>query len=271
MTRLDSCRVGNREWGLRPQTPPPTEMGVVVCVGTAKFIGSVSAPEMPAVHAAPLALSGWWFGCPGAGPIRACHRLGLPAAVLTSSQGPGNNGQARAWAGERIPGPPACQPAWIANGMNTSQAATSRWRAAWFALSGPRSRGTVFGVLPLLRKRRVRSGAGWATANGACAREPHHPPRWAFLSAPVALSGWWFGCPGAGPIRACHRLGLPATELMKQCWCAYPAQRERGPENGYPDRRPAKALNAPRTDRPPVSNPPTPTTAAHSRTAGSGR
>ena len=39
-TALTPClvdhRVGNREWGLRPRTPPPTEMGVVAHDGTAK-------------------------------------------------------------------------------------------------------------------------------------------------------------------------------------------------------------------------------------------
>ena len=68
------------------------------------------------------------------------------------------------------------------------RAANSRWRAAWFAFSGPRSRITVLGVLPLLRQCDVWLAAGWATANGACAREPHHPPRWA----------WWRAKPAVG-------------------------------------------------------------------------
>jgi hypothetical protein len=59
----------------------------------------------------------------------------------------------------------------------------------------------------------------------------------------MLLLGWWFGCPGAGPIRACHRLGKSATVLMNECLHADAVQRERGPENGYPDRRPAKDLN----------------------------
>ena len=33
---LVCCLVGNRKWGLRPQTPPPAEMGVVAGDGTAK-------------------------------------------------------------------------------------------------------------------------------------------------------------------------------------------------------------------------------------------
>ena len=68
------------------------------------------------------------------------------------------------------------------------RAANSRWRAAWFAFSGPRSRITVLGVLPLLRQCDVWLAAGWATANGACAREPHRPPR----------SAWWRAKPAVG-------------------------------------------------------------------------
>ena len=67
---------------------------------------------------------------------------------------------------------------------------TSHWRAAWFAFSGPRSRWTAFGGLRLLRQRDVWLAAGWATANGACAREPRHPPRWEhglFLAPPYPL------------------------------------------------------------------------------------
>ena len=199
-------------------------------------------------------------------PQSWCASFGVDGRTLASQASP-----ARAWAGERIPGPPACQPAWIANDMKTLQAAISRWRAAWLAFSGPRSRATASGALSLLRQRWFWLASGWATANGACARKPHRPPRWALLNAPNLRSGWWFGCPGAGPIRACLRLGLPATALMNKCRCAYPGQRERGPENGYPDRRPANGLNARRTDRPADSDPPTPTTAAHSRTAASGR
>ena len=123
------------------------------------------------------------------------------------------------------------------------RAANSRWRAAWFAFSGPRSRITVLGVLPLLRQFDVWLAAGWATANGACAREPHRPPRWAFLFAPNPLLGRWFGCPGAGPIRACHRAYSPATVLTNEWLLAKPVQRERGPENGHPERRPPPGLN----------------------------
>jgi hypothetical protein len=56
--------------------------------------------------------------------------------------------------------------------------------------------------------------------------------------APNPLLGRWFGCPGAGPIRACHRACSPATVLTNKCQHDKPLQRERGPENGYPDRRP---------------------------------
>ena len=99
---------------------------------------------------------------------------------------------ARAWAGERTPGPPACRPAWIANDMNTLQAAISRWRAAWLAFSGPRSRMTVFGAQQLLHQRCAWLSGAWATANGACARKPHRPPRWAWWRVkPAVGQGVW--------------------------------------------------------------------------------
>ena len=62
-------------------------------------------------------------------------------------------------------------------------------------------------------------------------------------AAPNPLLGWWFGCPGAGPIRACHRNYAPGTVLTKECRFANSLGRERGPENGYPDRRPPPGLN----------------------------
>jgi hypothetical protein len=62
-----------------------------------------------------------------------------------------------------------------------------------------------------------------------------------FRAAPNPLCGRWFGCPGAGPIRACHRLGVPAEVLMIRRQRANPWARERGPENGYPDRLPVNS------------------------------
>ena len=53
----------------------------------------------------------------------------------------------------------------------------SRWRAAWFAFFSPRSRVSTFGAWRILRQCSNRRAAGWATANGACARKPHRPPR----------------------------------------------------------------------------------------------
>jgi hypothetical protein len=64
-----------------------------------------------------------------------------------------------------------------------------------------------------------------------------------FRAAPNPLLGRWFGCPGAGPIRACHRNGGPATALMNECRRANQVGRERGPENGYPNRLPPQGLN----------------------------
>jgi hypothetical protein len=127
---------------------------------------------------------------------------------------------------------------------------TSHWRAAWFAFSDPRSRATNFADLRLLRQYGVWLGAGWATANGACAREPHRPPRWAWWCFGCScrakpLLGWWFGCPGAGPIRARHRMCSPTKVLTKEYRFANSLGRERGPENGYPDRRPLQGLNEP--------------------------
>ena len=60
-----------------------------------------------------------------------------------------------------------------------------------------------------------------------------------FRAAPNPLWGRWFGCPGAGPIRAGHRDGGPAKVLTKKCQCAKRVKRERGPESGHPDRLPA--------------------------------
>ena len=50
---------------------------------------------------------GWWIGCPGVGPIRRCHRGKVPSTVLTSLRRQVSGRCRRAWARERIPGPPA--------------------------------------------------------------------------------------------------------------------------------------------------------------------
>ena len=133
---------------------------------------------------------------------------------------------------------------------------TSRWRAAWFAFSGPRSRASAFGLCTLLRQHLN----GWlpggpprmgpAPANPTAHRDEHGGAQrtsrrgsWqvghsvAVPAIPSPLPGRWFGCPGAGTICACHRLFTPNTVLMSQSQFANPVQRERGPENGYPDLR----------------------------------
>ena len=76
-------RVGHREWGLRPQTPPPAEMSMVAYNGAASALTGKLRMAL-AVFAPPSPLPGRWFGCPGAGPIRACHPVGLPTTVLMS-------------------------------------------------------------------------------------------------------------------------------------------------------------------------------------------
>ena len=76
-------RVGHREWGLRPQTPPPAEMSMVAYNGAASALTGKLRMAL-AVFAAPNPLSGRWFGCPGAGPIRARDRCGIPGKALMS-------------------------------------------------------------------------------------------------------------------------------------------------------------------------------------------
>jgi len=121
-------------------------------------------------------------------------------------------------------------------------AATSRWRAAWFAFSGPRSRITVLGVLPLLRQCDVWLAAGWATANGACAREPRRPPRWAWWRAKPAV-GLVVWVSGRRPHSRLPQSVLASHSVDDEWLLAKPVQRERGPENGHPDRRPPQGLN----------------------------
>ena len=59
---------------------------------------------------------GWWIGRPGGGPIRRCHRVCVPIAVLMSRLRHASSVQRRAWARERMPGPPAL-PHSVENGV----------------------------------------------------------------------------------------------------------------------------------------------------------
>ena len=49
-------------------------------------------------------------------------------------------------------------------------------RAAWFAFYGPRSRQSLLDAPPSVRQPLCRNVPQQRIANGACAREPHHPP-----------------------------------------------------------------------------------------------
>ena len=89
----------------------------------------------------------------------------------------------------------------------------------------------MFGWLP---GRQPQMGP--APANPTARRDGH-------AGAPNPLLGRWFGCPGAGPICACHRNCAPGTVLTNECQFANRLGRERGPENGYPDRRPRQGLS----------------------------
>ncbi len=53
-----------------------------------------SFPNLIPVNNAP----GWRTGYPFIGPIRGCHRAGLPIAVLTNQRQQNNNIPPRAWA-----------------------------------------------------------------------------------------------------------------------------------------------------------------------------
>ena len=67
-----------------------------------------------ALHCREAPQQGQWFGYPGAGPIRGCHRANAPASLLTQQPKRTTNSNPRAWAGDRIPGPlgsPIHQPA----------------------------------------------------------------------------------------------------------------------------------------------------------------
>jgi len=55
-------------------------------------------------------------------------------------------------------------------------AGTCSGRAAWLAFSGSRSRASFVGTQSLLRQLGCGRAGFAATANGAYARQPHHPP-----------------------------------------------------------------------------------------------
>lgn len=103
---------GNRKCDLRPQTPPPAVSGVC---------GQENKKSLPPLRCAisrrlkvnfffvqrsttPL---GWWIGYPFIGPIRGGRRAGAPESVLANNCPSVNRVRPRAWARERIPGPPA--------------------------------------------------------------------------------------------------------------------------------------------------------------------
>ena len=91
MRCLAGCRVGNREWGLRPQTPPPTKMGMLalwlfIPRQTRCWAGGLGVRAQ-----APFALA-----------TETARRYGVDERIPVCQQL-----RARAWAGERIPGPPA--------------------------------------------------------------------------------------------------------------------------------------------------------------------
>ncbi len=56
---------------------------------------------------APATHAGWWIGRPGVGPIRRCHRACVSITALMSTSRCASSARRRAWARERIPGPPA--------------------------------------------------------------------------------------------------------------------------------------------------------------------
>lgn len=114
---------GNVEWSLRPQTPPPaftapmTGPRIPECrvkkalpkkEGTLRCNSQRGATKDWVQFAAyQTRHPGWWIGCPGVGPIRRCHIVGAAAARLTNPSRRTQSSRRRAWARERIAGPPA--------------------------------------------------------------------------------------------------------------------------------------------------------------------
>lgn len=64
---------------------------------------------------------------------------------------------------------------------------------------------------------------------GGCANRQSHPapPIVFLLVCPHAFEGGWCGLAGAGSIRGCHRVGVPAAPLMNQSR-RYRSSRPRG-------------------------------------------
>ena len=56
---------------------------------------------------APATHAGWWIGRPGVGPIRRCHRACVSITALMSTSRCASSARRRAWARERMHGPPA--------------------------------------------------------------------------------------------------------------------------------------------------------------------
>ncbi len=95
-------------------TPPACgREGPSACAANGSFNPQTHAPVLDPQFefGAPLTLFGWWIGCPGVGPIRGSHNGGLAAAVLRPKCWYARCACPRAWARERIPGPPAWLPA----------------------------------------------------------------------------------------------------------------------------------------------------------------
>ena len=147
--------------------------------------------------------------------------------------------RARAWAGERTPGPPALPTLFRTLELSSSErVGTRRPRAG--GRRGSRSPAHARGCLPLARRGcsintvsgRAQCGQpqmGPAPANPTAHREEYGGAQrnsrrssWqighslAVPAIPNPLLGRWFGCPGAGPIRACHSGGSPSTVLTKE-------------------------------------------------------
>ena len=194
--------------------------------GSWQIANSLAAP------AAPCPPLGRWFGCPGAGPIRACQRLGGPKTVLMRQCQFAKPIGARAWAGERTPGPPALPKLFRTLELSsTERVGTRRPRAG--GRRGSRSPAHARGRLPLTCGRYCVNAAlgglldgqprmGSAPANPTAHRDEYGGAQrnsrrgsWQISNSlagpaiPSPLPGRWFGCPGAGTIRACHKVGGP--------------------------------------------------------------
>jgi hypothetical protein len=89
--------MGNREWSLRLQAPPPTfetiwvrhRLRASTAIGQVVWVSGRRPHHPPskwlwrATGREPICRLGRWSGYPGAGPIRGCHRDCTPTVVLT--------------------------------------------------------------------------------------------------------------------------------------------------------------------------------------------